>query len=392
MKNKRTQAYLIALLCYFCVGAGQVSVTTSLKSLIADFNWTDSQGGLLISIMSIGNLLASTCAGLIMQRIGRRGSMLLCAVLLSAAFAAFAAVPSPMWFYPILFAIGMGNGMASAVCNMVVSDLYPGSTSRLNVVHAMYAAGAIVFPMIIGFTVMGGGSWRLPIGICGAICVLWTVSAFTTRMPEKATQQETGSVSAIRFWREYRFYFCALMFFIYVGVETAVCSWLPDYLHRNNEFFRANIPPETMVSLMWGMIIIGRLTVAAAGQKVNKHMLTIVLAVGFLVGLAGVVLFVNVTALVFIFVIVMGLSMSALFACCITSSERYVAVPLASGMLFGCGGLGSGAIPGIAGIISDAAGLQASLLTMCGFLGVYLAIAVSNLLHTRKHSSSSVAV
>jgi len=205
-------------------------------------------------------------------------------------------------------------------------------------------------------------------------------------IPEPAsTQKAGGKRSTVTFHQETGFYLGVVMFFTYVGVETAACAWLSGYLAQTNAFFQ-QVPSETMVSLMWLTMIVGRLTFAAVGMKLNKQMLLILLACGFLLGMLGIIYGSGSTALAIASVAFMGLSMSAMYAVCVANNARYVACsPVASGILFGGGGLGAAAVPYLAGIVSDHAGMQKGMLSLCAFLVVLI---IASILNLKNHRSA----
>ena len=168
--------------------------------------------------------------------------------------------------------------------------------------------------------------------------------------------------------------------FTYVGVETAACAWLSSYLAQTNEFF-SRVPSETMVSLMWLTMIVGRLIFAAAGTRINKAVLLLVLSSGFLLGMLGIIFLSASTPLAILSVAFMGLSMAAMYATVVANNTRYIACSaIAPGILFGMSGLGAAVIPYIAGLISDHSGLKSGMLSLCVFLVILVSAALMNLL------------
>ena len=386
MKNRKTQVFLLTLYAYFAIGCMVLTVNTALKTIIVEYGWSDAQGGLLISFLSMGNLAASMLAGFVAQRLGRRRTMMLYGALIALSYTLFALLPSPQLFYPLMLLAGFAWGGINSLDNTIVSELYDGSASRLNVLHSFYAAGAVVAPLVLGFILQQGGSWRLPVWAVAALGLGLTLLSVLIPIPEPASaQKEGGKHSAVAFYKEIGFYLGVIMFFTYVGVETAACAWLSGYLAQTNAFFQ-QVPSETMVSLMWLTMIVGRLTFAAVGMKLNKQMLLILLSCGFLLGMLGIIYGSGSTVLAIASVAFMGLSMSAMYAVCVANNARYVACsPVASGILFGGGGLGAAAVPYLAGIVSDHAGMQKGMLSLCAFLVVLI---IASILNLKNHRSA----
>lgn len=377
MKDSRKQPFALALFSYFTIGCMVLTANTVLKSLIDEFHWTDSQGGLLISFMSIGNLVMSLVGNLLMEKTGRRGAMLLYSGMVTGSFALFAISPSPVTFYPLILIAGFAWGGVNSLVNTIVSEMYNGSSSRLNVMHACYATGAVLFPLLVGFITMSGLTWRIPVALVAALGVALLVFSALTPLPgRKILTAGDGHRVEVKFWKELGFYLGVICFFTYVGVETAASSWLSSFLSQQNSFFR-QVPSETMVSLMWLTMIVGRLTFAAIGTRIDKTVLLISLSGGFLLGMLGIIFLSGNTVLAILSVAFMGLSMSAMYATCVANSARYIACSaVAPGILFGAGGLGSAVIPFVAGIVSDARGMKSGMISLCVFLAILLAAAI----------------
>lgn len=389
MKTRKTQVFLLTLYAYFAIGCMVLTVNSALKTIIAEYGWSDAQGGLLISCLSMGNLAASIVAGFIAQRLGRRVTMMLYGLMMAVSYALFALLPSPALFYPLMVVAGFSWGGINSLDNTIVSELYDGSASRLNVLHSFYAAGAVVSPLAVGFILQQGGSWRLPVWAVAALGLGLIALSVIIPIPEPAAVQKSDDKrAALPFHKELGFYLGVIMFFTYVGVETAACAWLSGYLAQVNTFFQ-RVPSETMVSLMWLTMIVGRLTFAAVGMKVNKQALLLLLSCGFLLGLLGIIYGSGNTAIAIGSVAFMGLSMSAMYAVCVANNARYLSCSAtATGILFGGGGLGAAAIPYLAGLVSDHAGMQKGMLSLCAFLVVLIIAAVMNLKTHRKSTDA----
>lgn len=380
MKDRRTRSYLLTLYSYFTLGCMVLTVNTALKSLMAEFGWSGGQGGLLISFMSAGNLLTSVLTGFITGRLGRQRTMMLWGGLIALSFVLITLLPTPVLFYPLMLLAGFSWGGVNSIDNTVVSELYDGSASRLNVMHACYAIGAVLMPLVMSFILLRGGSWRVAAWIVAALGVGLVVMAWRIPLPSRPAPAGESERTEVPFLRELGFYLGMVMFFTYVGVETAASAWLPSYLSQADSFFR-QVPAETMVSLLWLTIIVGRLVFAAVGTRLNKRVVLVALSAGFLLGMAGLVCFTGHTVLLMLSVAFMGLSMSAMYATCVANNARYMAgSTVAPGLLFGMGGLGSAAVPYLAGLVSDLRGLRAGMASLCVFLAALLAAGLLNLL------------
>ena len=380
MKDSRTKPFLLSIFAYFTVGCMVLTANTVLDSIITEFSWSDSQGGLIITCMSMGNLFMSIVGNLLMEKTGRRGAMVLYSAMMAASYGLFALMPNPGTFYPLMLIAGLAWGGINSLVNTVVTEMYHGNASKLNIMHACYAIGAVTFPLLVGFMTKSGLSLRVPAGLVAGLGVLLLVLSALTKLPERVRQvDESGKSSDVQFWKELGFYLAVITLFMYVGVESAASSWLSGYLKLVNPFFE-QVPAQTMVSLMWAMLLVGRLFFAGISARLDRRMLLVGLSAGFLIGVTGLVLFAANTILAILFTAILGLSMSAIYATAVANSARYVeGSAVAPGIIFGAGGLGSAIIPFVAGLVSDAAGLRMGMASLCLFLLILLAASILNL-------------
>lgn len=386
MKTTKRSAYLMILFAYFADGAMVLTVNTVMKSLLAAYQWSDGQGGLLVACMSAGCLVASLVGNTLMERLGRSRMLTLLGGMMLGCIGLFSLSPWPVTFYPLLFLAGLVWGGINSLANTVVNELYDGDASRLNVMHACFAVGAVVFPLLVGFTTLHGGSWRIVPGIVAVLGAALMLLARRIPLPEGAAPTARKE-STVTFWREPRFYCLLLVLFTYVGCESSASAWLSSYLSRSNAFFQA-VPSETMVSLMWLLMIVGRLSFAALGTRIPKGVLLVGESVAFLLGMLGIITLAGSTPAAIASVGFMGLGMSAIYGTAVASAARYVSCSaLSAELLFAAGGLGSTVIPALAGGISDQAGLQVGMLALCGFLVVLILAAAANLVLEKRERS-----
>lgn len=380
MKDSRTKPFLLSIYAYFVVGCMVLTVNTVMKSIIQENHWLDSQGAMLITCMSVTNLAMSVLGNLLMEKTGRRVALMLYSGILCGSFLLFAFVPNAGLYYAFMLLAGLSWGGINSLVNTVVTEMYDGEATHLNVMHTCYAVGAVLFPLLMGFLTMSGAGWRMPVVLVAAEGLLLMALTSVVNIPERKGAVDTsGHTVAIKFWKEAGFYLAAITFFIYVGVEASVSSWLSIYLGQVNSFFAERVPAETMVSLMWLTILTGRVFFSFVSARLNQRWLLVGLAAGFLLGVAGIIMLSANTALAIVSVAVTGLSMSAMYATAVTNAARYVSCSaVAPGIMFGAGGLGSACIPYVAGLVSDRAGLRMGMASLCVCLLVLLLAALGN--------------
>ena len=364
--------YLLALAAYFTIGCMVLTANTVITPVEEEYGLLHASSAMLITFLSLGNLIMGAAGNLVTARFGRRRMLFIYAALIVVSYALFALLPVPAAWYPLMLLAGISWGGINTLNNTVVAELYDGSASRLNILHASYAVGAILFPLIVGFLTAAGFSWRIPVVLVSVIALLLLIFSWFVRLPE-AGQAASNTDSKMKFWRMPGFYLAVATFFTYVGVESSAGAWLSGYLSSVNTFFAENVPAQTMVSLMWGMMLCGRLLFSAVGARLDKYRLLVLLSCGYLLGMLGIVFLSASTPLAILSVAVMGLSMSAIYGTAVANFSRYITgSPIASGIILGIGGLGSACIPFLAGKIADAGSLRTGMI----FLAVILVLLV----------------
>ena len=66
MKDSRSKPFALCLYTYFAVGSMVLTTSTVMKSIIAETGWSDTQGSLIVTCMSVGFLIMSVLGNLIM--------------------------------------------------------------------------------------------------------------------------------------------------------------------------------------------------------------------------------------------------------------------------------------------------------------------------------------
>ena len=151
-QDSKRSAYLLVLYSYFTDGAVVLTVNAVLKSILAEYQWTDGQGGLLIACMSAGLLVSSLIGNSVMERLGRNRTMTLLGLFICVSLGLFSLSPWPVTFYPLVFVAGLAWGGINSLANTIVNELYDGSASRLNIMHACFACSAVLFPLLVGIS------------------------------------------------------------------------------------------------------------------------------------------------------------------------------------------------------------------------------------------------
>ena len=312
--------------------------------------------GMIVSLHSVGNLIASFVAGMLPIAIGRKKS-----ILVFNFFFAFSYMLIIMggnkWFLALAFFLtGLARGATSNFCNTAINGLAPGQAWLINGLHAMFAIGAFTFPILLTvLTNAGAENWIYAAYFMLVMGILsWILYFMNPVDNDKVSKKESGKTD-LGFFREPLFYICVLTLFFYLCAEQGVIGWMITY------FKDTNLLPESMsqitASVLWVMILAGRLLTAYLSTKVQKEKLLLTMGFG-LVGFFFLLLFSRSTPLIILGIMGFGFSMAGIYPTTVSFTgliiEKY---PMAWSYILTLASLGSILMPSIIGKIAETAGI-----------------------------------
>ena len=195
MSDKKNYAYLSVLALFFVMGfCDVVGIATSY--LKADFALSESVAGLIPSMVFVWFLVLSVPSSLLMNRIGRKGMVLLSCIVTSVGMII------PFIYYNFVtslvgFALlGIGNTMLQVSLNPLLSNVVSGEklSSCLTAGQAIKAVSSFCAPFIALFAVQILGGWKFLFLIYAVATVLSFVLMALTEIP----QEEAGRTASVR--------------------------------------------------------------------------------------------------------------------------------------------------------------------------------------------------
>jgi len=254
MANKRlldSTGYLL----FGLLGWSAVLIPSLVRSVEHDFGQPDSAVSLLYFLSSGVFAVAALSGGVIAERLGRRG-VLMVGVCIAGAGGALAAA-APEWW---LFVLGgtlstCGVGLIEPQVTGLFLDLYPGArASSQNVLNAFFSIGSLVAPALVGLLVSTGFPWRLlllatGLGFLATLPALILVPMPSGRRAEASNEHDVGGAEQSLL----PFTYLAITIGFYVGAEIGISNWLVRFL--------AGVPliqATVVLSAFWGGLTVGR--------------------------------------------------------------------------------------------------------------------------------------
>lgn len=380
---------------YIFLVTGLLALMTSsiLLYLIQDYGIRYDQGGLLLSVQAIGNLLSNVLSGVVASRIGRKNTLLIAAVLFTVGFGGVALMPPLIVLYALLFITGLAWGTGNNMVNFLVNRETDGDSAKLAAVQTCYSIGAFLAPLLVGLFVRFGLGWRPAVALITLFCAIMIPVVIIMPVTESASRGQKNVRHTYRFLRQWRYYIFILILFTYVGAEIGFSGWLVTYLITIRGI--AETQAQSLLSILWVFMIAGRLAAAFWGNKVKKAPLLLLEGIGSTV--AAVLLIRSQSPIwLTIAVILLGLSMSAFFGMSIANAGYLLKESaFASGLFLACGGLGATILPYTAGLAAKHYGLVTGLWFLAFAFALMSVLTLINLLAERSElarSQNSISV
>lgn len=347
---------------FFLSGICAISSGVVVSILRDSYDLSFSSTGTLLSIMSAGNIVASFLAGVLPAKIGAKKAVLLLTIgyFLGYLLCAFTGI---FGLLAIAFLIiGLAKGSALTNCNVLVSTNAIERTRAMNVLHACYAAGALLCPFLIQAFL--GIDARAPmIGIALAGLLMWFLFLVTKLPDERTSPSTTTSASAnagdgtFAFLRDSTFWILTALVFCQNAAEQSVNGWLVTYF-KSEQILSGTLANYT-VSIMWGSTLIARLLIAFVFPVKNLYKTLSIMGLGLTVLYAILVqMHTPVAASVALFLFAFAMAGVNPLA---VSGVGQMTSPASMGTLLSTATCGAILMPYIIGRIGDAISLQAGM-------------------------------
>lgn len=237
LDKKSTLAQMIpVMLCFFAMGFVDL-VGTASNYVQKDLDLTDSQANLFPSLVFFWFLIFSVPTGLLMNRIGRKKTVLLSLVITAASLL----VPVLGDTYIIMLLsfslLGIGNAVMQTSLNPLVTNLISGDklASTLTFGQFVKAIASFLAPIIAAWgatTLMPtlGLSWRILFVIYAAVSVLLVAALAATPIHEEQPDKASGILECVKLLGKPFILLCFLGIMCHVGIDVGTNTIAPKIL------------------------------------------------------------------------------------------------------------------------------------------------------------------
>ncbi len=342
--------------------------------------------GLIVSLHSVGNLFSSFASGTLSVFLGRKKSILLFNACYAVAYVMILFGNGNLMLALAFLMTGLARGASSNFGNYTVNSIAPGRAGFLNALHAMFSIGAFSFPILLTvLTRTNADGWVYACYFMIAMGVLSWILYFMVPIsePVKEKTEKKKNDSGVGFFKEPLFYLCTFTLFFYLCAEQGVIGWLITYFVDTQ--LLSDALSQLMASVLWVMILAGRLTAAALSGKVEKQKLLLVMGVGF-VGFFFGLLFSKSTVPIIIGIMGFGYSMAGIYPTTVSFCGRLIQkYSMAWSFILTLASFGSILMPMIIGRIAESAGIAYGMSSIVVVVLIDLALIVALNFYIRRH-------
>ena len=129
---------------YMSLGLVLIMLGSILPEMKSDYALSYQVGGALLSVQSVGYVLAGLLAGYLPFVLGIKISFILIQLSVTLGFVMLLVSGNPVWLLAAMFLIGIGKGGITNYNNLLMNIYSEGNAGPLNILHACFAAGAVI--------------------------------------------------------------------------------------------------------------------------------------------------------------------------------------------------------------------------------------------------------
>ena len=360
-------ALVVVMLCFFTMGFVDL-VGIASNYVQQDLGLTDSQANIMPSLVFFWFLIFSVPTGMLMNRIGRKRTVLLSIVVtvLSLILPVFGNS------YPLMLVafslLGIGNALMQTSLNPLVSNIVTGNLSAtLTFGQFVKAIASFLAPYIAmwGATQVipsAGLGWRVLFPVYGIIGVIAVVCLGLTSIKEEPVAKGSSVIDCFRLLGKPFILLCFLSIMCHVGIDVGTNTTAPKILMERLGMTLAEAGFAT--SLYFIFRTLGCLSGSAILRKVPEKVFFAV-SVGMIVAAMIILALAHAQWLLYVGIALVGFGNSNIFS--ITFAQALQHDPDHKNEISGLmimGLFGGTVFPLAMGFMSDAMGTLGAVLVM----------------------------
>ena len=364
MTEQRTRLRNAGFLTFFFSGICAISSGVVVSLLQERYGFAYGMTGTLLSLMSVGNLLAGFLAGLLPGKIGMKPSVLLLTIGYLVGYGIMGVTGVEALLMLAFFLVGIAKGSVINTCTVLVGDNSADRTRGMNLMHSCYACGALLCPFLIA----AAAKISTPLAVLALAAlggVLWLVYLSTPLEGRGAQKKQAIDWS---FLRSARFWLLTGLLFCQNAAEQSVNGWMVTYF-KGSGIITGTMATYT-VTVMWGATLIARLLIAFVFPFKNPRKAMVGMGGLCIVFYLGLVM-AHSQAAAIVLLFAFAFSMAGMNPTAVASAGRMTSVT-SMGIMLPAASSGAILMPWLIGIIAErvslAAGMASNIVPCVGLL------------------------
>lgn len=356
MEQQSARLRNTGFLTFFFSGICAISAGVVVSLLQEEYGFAYGMTGTLLSLMSIGNLIAGFLVGVLPGALGMKRSVLLLTIGYAVGYSLMGLTGAVAVLALAFFLVGIAKGSVMNTCTILVSDNSANRTRGMNLMHSCYACGALLCPFLIAAAARV--STALAVFLLAVLgLLLWLVYGFT---PLGGGSQKTARTKEAIDWsflHAPRFWLLTGLLFCQNAAEQSVTGWMVTYF-KGSGIIAGSLAAYT-VTVMWGATLVARLLIAFVFPFKNPRKAMVgmsVLCTFFYVLLVRA----DTQGMAIVLLFAFAFSMAGLNPTAVASAGRMTSVT-SMGIMLPAASSGAILMPWIIGIVAEKAGLAAGM-------------------------------
>ena len=249
MEQQSARLRNTGFLTFFFSGICAISAGVVVSLLQERYGFAYGMTGTLLSLMSVGNLLAGLLIGMLPSVLGMKPSVLLLTIGYAVGYGIMGLTGAVAVLALAFFLVGIAKGSVMNTCTILVSDHSADRTRGMNLMHSCYACGALLCPFLIAAAARV--STALAVFLLAVLgLMLWLVYGFTPLGGGKAKNAKGKQAIDWSFLRSARFWMLTGLLFFQNAAEQSVNGWMVTYF-KGSGIIAGTLAAYT-VTVMWG--------------------------------------------------------------------------------------------------------------------------------------------
>ena len=229
------KVFAAACLGMFLFGMVLMSLGSVLPVLISNFNLTETDAGLLASIIPIGLLVSSIVFGPIVDRYSYRILLIASTIIVLLGVEGLAFANSFEVLVAAFFLIGLGGGALNGAANALVADISLVNANKrganLSFLGIFFGVGALGMPSLMGF-LQSIFSYREIVASLGLIIFFAIVVFAFVHFPKPKQSQGIPIKEGLKLLKDPPLILLGFFLFFQSGFEGIINNWSTVFLEK----------------------------------------------------------------------------------------------------------------------------------------------------------------